>query len=736
MAVGSLRHQHPKGNFNLFSFRVVCRSVSNHPFLLAVLLFLICLHRYFPFLFSLLVTASPVLICTAIVLGTLLIHGQPNNNVRYHEDVINPGATLRTGVEEYHPYSADREGIFSKDRSAEVRNDRAVKGMRASGMSGSGIRVDGNVTNYEEVINTGATPRTGVKEYHPYSADREGIFSKGRFAEVRNDIVEKGMRASGMLGSEIRADGDVTKEVDWQYSDVELSKGSKIHEEKRKSDFDFANFEEANVQMCMDRDYGKTIKVNQDIGMPNNSESSLGQQNADVTGNHEYETYNLESSDCESDVADKSSFDALVADVIPTAQETFPLLDSEDPLHRDASHDASRNIKMQSLDSNHSSDDSAGDQNDNHGDVDVDEDLKGNDNEDKYANAWVDMEKNQQLESLLNRSDDERDDEQEEVEDDESIEDIEDDDDDDDEEQENKTLEKDVRTNQVTMWTEEDEKNMRLVGNSELERDLRLENLLARRRAKRNFSMISERNLIDLDRPVTPFQVTPVSTTRVNPFETLMDTKQQHCSTPPVPGSAPPVRVARKNPFDSPCTSPKGIQNLTEDQFHNVESMEVDSNNAVHEDSSSRGYNSMKNDFKPGLEMNRKDAVFRRYEKHVVGDQEERHSSSSHDSESMVSSSESDHTEFLTKDEDAGPSKDTTAEDQMYPKADSAHGDNASSNNTSEDDHCFEKDEDEIVSESGFSPKASSNGAIEPPVYDASPTGTEKSTPFSSTNSE
>uniref|UniRef100_A0A803L5R4 Uncharacterized protein n=1 Tax=Chenopodium quinoa TaxID=63459 RepID=A0A803L5R4_CHEQI len=717
MAVGSLRHQYPKGKSKMTSFRRVCRSILDHPFIIVMLLFFICLHRYFPFLFFLLVSASPVIISAAVLLGTLLIYGQPN---------------------------------------------------------------DSNVNSHEERSNTCVT--TEVND-HTYSADREGILTKDRFSEVRNDIVEKGMRASGMLSSGISVTGDLAYVVDQEYCNAERSKGSTIYKEKSNNNFGFANFEKADAQIPWDREYGDSIKLHHDAGMQ--------KKHTDDTVNHEY-------SDCESNGAEKSSFDALVADVIPSAQETHPLLDSEDPLHPDASHGASLKFGLQSLVTDHSSEDSGDDGNDD--DIDKNEALKARDDENKDESK------------------------------------------------------------QVTMWTEEDEKNLRLVGNSELERDLRLENLLARRRVKRNFSMISERNLIDLDRPEIPFQIPPISTTRVNPFDTPVSTYQQQFGIPPIPGSAPSVSVPRKNPFESPCTSPKGIQNLAEE--HIEETTEMNLNDAIfHENgSSSTGYDPLgdilKLDF---VEVNRKDAVFRRYESfstgynfmgdtsrqdfmetdrreavlrrhetfntrstfrnmvttpeklaylkmkpvfvpEQVGDHEMRPPSSgresSHDSESTVSSSNSDHTESpttLSMHEDVESNKDLIAEsdhasirsedsrsessdsvdslhedpeefvgsleanaevhaDHIHQKADAAHENkddtSSSTSTTSEVDQSSEKlgqGEDEAVNDNFVhSPKASStmsdvnpvnmeedHGIIEPPVYDSSPSGTDKITPFS-----
>ncbi|KAI7748330.1 hypothetical protein M8C21_027978, partial [Ambrosia artemisiifolia] len=54
------------------------RSVVRHPFLVGMILFLFSMYRLFPLLFSAVISASPVIVSTAVLLGTLLSFGQPN----------------------------------------------------------------------------------------------------------------------------------------------------------------------------------------------------------------------------------------------------------------------------------------------------------------------------------------------------------------------------------------------------------------------------------------------------------------------------------------------------------------------------------------------------------------------------------------------------------------------------------------------------------------------------------
>ncbi|XP_028761389.1 uncharacterized protein LOC114719973 [Neltuma alba] len=96
-------------------------------------------------------------------------------------------------------------------------------------------------------------------------------------------------------------------------------------------------------------------------------------------------------------------------------------------------------------------------------------------------------------------------------------------------------------------WTEDDQKNLMDLGSLELERNQRLENIIARRRAWRQ---ITEKNLIDLESTEVPSNVPPIVTRR-NPFD-LPDDSYDDSGLPPIPGSAPSILHPRKNPFDIP----------------------------------------------------------------------------------------------------------------------------------------------------------------------------------------
>ncbi|KAF3566191.1 hypothetical protein DY000_02018694 [Brassica cretica] len=113
-------------------------------------------------------------------------------------------------------------------------------------------------------------------------------------------------------------------------------------------------------------------------------------------------------------------------------------------------------------------------------------------------------------------------------------------------------------------WTEADQKNVMDLGSLELERNQRLESLIARRRARNNMRMVAERNLIDFDCADVPFNMPPISTARHNPFDLSYD----DMGLPPIPGSAPSIMFARRrNPFDLPYEPNEEKPDLKGDGF-------------------------------------------------------------------------------------------------------------------------------------------------------------------------
>ncbi|CAH9131665.1 unnamed protein product [Cuscuta epithymum] len=104
-------------------------------------------------------------------------------------------------------------------------------------------------------------------------------------------------------------------------------------------------------------------------------------------------------------------------------------------------------------------------------------------------------------------------------------------------------------------WTEEDEKNVLELGSSDLERNLRLEGLIAKRIAQKFMgTTLTKRNFINSEGvDDLPFNVAPISTARKNPFD--IPDGENGLRLPPIPGSAPSVLHPRRNPFDLPYDS-------------------------------------------------------------------------------------------------------------------------------------------------------------------------------------
>ncbi|XP_029116719.2 uncharacterized protein [Elaeis guineensis] len=140
-----------------------------------------------------------------------------------------------------------------------------------------------------------------------------------------------------------------------------------------------------------------------------------------------------------------------------------------------------------------------------------------------------------------------------------------------DDEDDEEGQEKDDETKTMVTWTADDQKNLVELRKSELERNRRLENVIAKRRARK----LMEKNLIDLDsndslpsiEELSRFQVQipPVFAPRRNPFDLPYDADE-------IPGSAPSRLLPRQNPLDLPYEQPDEtassmVENLSQQEF-------------------------------------------------------------------------------------------------------------------------------------------------------------------------
>ncbi|XP_024968245.1 uncharacterized protein LOC112507771 isoform X2 [Cynara cardunculus var. scolymus] len=428
------------------SVMICYRSVVKHPFLVGMGFLLILMYRLFPLLFSLLVSASPVIVSTAVLLGTLLSFGQPNipeieKESKSDRDEIQKLETKVMG----HTEIVGRDGSFA---SVETNGSRIEIGERTS------VNDD---------------PSVGLVDDNGFITEE-----KSENLQFREEhLVEEAKNEMGDHGIDVDEEKDV---LGSHYTPLQQSESDdKLWE-------------------------GSADPLNSDSGLL--WKRMEGDDSEDDEG-----------SDSGSDLAESSSPDASMADIIPMLDELHPLL-AEESETRESDHISTHipaidAVSEHSVESSDSSSESHDDNDDGGGDIENHEDLEVGDDEDK----------------------------------------------------ESKHTDKEDEIRSVITWTEYDQKNLMNLGTSELERNRRLENLIARRRARKTMRMQAEKNLIDLESSDIPWNIPPISTTRNNPFDISYDSNDN------VPGSAPSVLLQRRNPFDLPYDPSEEKPDLVGDTF-------------------------------------------------------------------------------------------------------------------------------------------------------------------------
>ncbi|XP_042514253.1 uncharacterized protein LOC122088932 [Macadamia integrifolia] len=457
----------------IFSIRTCYRSVRDHPFYWGLALFFIFLYRFFPSLFGLLVSFSPVLVCTAALLGTLLSFGNPNipeiekDDQRTHEIAPLKAAVVENDLVFHRDETLSAEAHVEKRGEVEEKVEEEPVGLD-DGMEANISKVDKDMA-FSTINDNNFMRRTVAIEEDPKEIPgeeqmiEEREFRKAELVE-KQEFDEEDLLIGGAPAARKEIDGT-------------SSIGQEENETPRRK-----------IDMP-----GGAFSIAQDLPWKH------------VEGH-------AESCDSDSDRAESSSPDASMADIMPMLYELHPLLESEasqPPLI------SLRSSTAVSESSNRCQDGSAGSE--------------------------------------------EEDDNQEEEEE-------EGDDDDDEEEEEEEEEEAQGTqgdgTEDVVTWTEDDQKNLIDLGTLELERNQRLESLIAKRRARKIMKMEAEKNLIDLDSNDPPFSIAPISTRR-NPFDLPFDSYEA-MGLPPIPGSAPSVMLPRRNPFDIPYEPYEEKPNLTE----------------------------------------------------------------------------------------------------------------------------------------------------------------------------
>lgn len=114
-------------------------------------------------------------------------------------------------------------------------------------------------------------------------------------------------------------------------------------------------------------------------------------------------------------------------------------------------------------------------------------------------------------------------------------------------------------------WNEDDEKNLMDLGTSEIERNKRLESLIAKRRANKLLKMRVEKDLIDLKGKEQVGHIAPILIARNNLLHLPSD--PNNVEDFDFPGSAPSVLVPGRNPFDLPYDPQEEKPDLLGDSF-------------------------------------------------------------------------------------------------------------------------------------------------------------------------
>ncbi|KAF8048669.1 hypothetical protein N665_2444s0013 [Sinapis alba] len=440
--------------------RTCYRWICGHPFLLGCVGFVYLLYRACPLLFSPLLAASPVLVCTFVLLGTILSFGEPNiiPEIETELETTVHDAALFTAEVSRDPTVVERgdesftvERFVSTEKDGNGDADRLVENQLSEVEDG-----DGQPFDYRPLVD-------GVKR------DTQVRFEERAFVL---DFEKKGD------GEEDKLIGnDDGKRVVPDEHSREI--GDSLDEMMDDSKEDQVDVSPVSPWRPMRHEEGEDDDADLD-----------------------------DSLDSSSDGAESSSPDPSMTDIIPMLDELHPLLHSENPgrgiADLEGSDATSEGTEMSSSDEGVESD--------------VNSESHGEEDHNKK------------------------------------------------EEEEEKKEEKDGESKSAITWTEADQKNVMDLGSLELERNQRLESLIARRRARNNMRMVAERNLIDFDCADVPFNMPPISTARHNPFD-LQHDSYDDMGLPPIPGSAPSIMFARRNPFDLPYEPNEEKPDLKGDGF-------------------------------------------------------------------------------------------------------------------------------------------------------------------------
>ncbi|GFY98085.1 hypothetical protein Acr_12g0006260 [Actinidia rufa] len=338
--------------FAVILIRLCYRSVCDHPFLVGMAFILFFLYRSFPFLFTLLVSASPVLVCTAILLGTLLSFGQPNiPEIEKEEKITHEIVSLKTGVQRDDTV-IERDENFVVERYTEKRRDVVEKSIEEESFSTD------TVTEVDKNGGSLIFSAPLIKENSP-EIQLEKWVNEEEERELHEEKIEDGCFLEN------------------QYSRIETL--------------------EENVELERDKSLVESIVSSvadhEDIS-PISPWKPVEEQDEEEVDD--------EASDTESDGAESSSPDASMADIIPMLDELHPLLDEDAPQPAHMSHDGSDAGSERSQKSSDGIDESDEDSQ-NH-----EEDVADDDNDDDEEEGEIQGGKDEAVKSAITWTEDDQ----------------------------------------------------------------------------------------------------------------------------------------------------------------------------------------------------------------------------------------------------------------------------------------------------------------------------------------
>lgn len=284
----------------IFTIKGCCRSVWKHPILVCVMCAFIYMSRSYPCMFSLLVSASPVLVCTAVLLGVLLLSGQQNipetekeKRARYEAIALKHGMLYdANNVNEQNERCCVER--YSKSKRDEVEKVGVESGLLVSKLAE--IRVGGSV-------------------------DGGGALSKERRSVGNESESSETWEATGELDAP-------TQQQKGEWSEERVGDGesmadhyaiiSKVIGELLESE---SEQEKSDEEDCSDSDSVSDSERGSVDSPPHDSWKKQVQRHKDGDGAGD--------DDDDSDGAESSSPDASIDEMMPMLDELHPLLDED-----------------------------------------------------------------------------------------------------------------------------------------------------------------------------------------------------------------------------------------------------------------------------------------------------------------------------------------------------------------------------------------------------------------------